>query len=51
MYQAISSWCIAFLLSAGFTFFHFTQLSAATNNFASEYKIEGWGSDDVYKVT
>ncbi|KAM0910082.1 hypothetical protein ACQ4PT_014408 [Festuca glaucescens] len=45
----VSSWCIAFLLSAGFTFFHFTQLSTATNNFASEYKIEGWGSDDVYK--
>ncbi|KAM0842220.1 hypothetical protein ACQ4PT_058506 [Festuca glaucescens] len=49
IYQAVSSWCIAFLLSAGFTFFHFTQLSTATNNFASEYKIEGWGSDDVYK--
>ncbi|XP_047057743.1 putative cysteine-rich receptor-like protein kinase 31 [Lolium rigidum] len=40
---------IAELTGPGFTFFHFTQLSAATNNFASEYKIEGWGSDDVYK--
>ncbi|KAM0910080.1 hypothetical protein ACQ4PT_014408 [Festuca glaucescens] len=37
------------LTGPGFTFFHFTQLSTATNNFASEYKIEGWGSDDVYK--
>uniref|UniRef100_A0ACD5YWA5 Uncharacterized protein n=1 Tax=Avena sativa TaxID=4498 RepID=A0ACD5YWA5_AVESA len=32
-----------------FTFFHFAQLSSATNDFASECEIKGWEHYDFYK--